>query len=213
MLTIIDYGAGNLRNVYMAFRRLGVEARISAEVPQLRQAGALVLPGVGAFGDGMGNIRALGLEETIISAIQDGVPFLGICLGLQFLFEVSEEMGEHRGLGVLAGRVRRFPPHLTVPHMGWNQIHQVQNTLLWQGVPDHSYVYFVHSYHVDPEDRAVIAATTDYGLDYTSAVARSNLGAIQFHPEKSQNVGERILYNFCRQALLSPLEPEGLMQP
>ncbi len=200
MLTIIDYGVGNLRNVLMAFRRLGIEARITSEVAEIRRAKALVLPGVGAFGDSIGNLRALGLEETILAAIRDCVPFLGICVGLQLLFEVSEEMGEHRGLGVLAGRVRRFPAGLTVPHMGWNQIHQKRPIPLWRGLPDHSYAYFVHSYYADPQDPSVVAATTDYGIDYASAVAKENLYAIQFHPEKSQDVGERILRNFAVEA-------------
>ena len=200
MLTIIDYGAGNLRNVYMAFRRLGVESLITNQPADVRRAEALVLPGVGAFGDNMERIRALNLEEPILAAIRDGVPFLGICLGLQFLFEVSEEMGEHRGLGVLPGRVVRFPAGLWVPHMGWNQIHQARPTALWDGLPDGSYAYFVHSYYVEPEDQSVIAGTTDYGIEYTSAVARDNLYAIQFHPEKSQDVGERILRNFSRVA-------------
>ena len=200
MLTIVDYGAGNLRNVYMAFRRLGVEALVTAEAALIRLASALVLPGVGAFGESIAKLRALGLEEPLVAAIRDGVPFLGICVGLQLLFEVGEELGEHRGLGILAGRVRRFPPGLSVPHMGWNQLHQTRPIPLWQGIPDGSYVYFVHSYYADPQDRAVVAATTDYGLDFTSAVAQGNLYAIQFHPEKSQDVGERILHNFAREA-------------
>ncbi len=200
MLTIVDYGAGNLRNVYMAFRRLGVEALVTAEAALIRRASALVLPGVGAFGESIAKLRALGLEEPLVAAIRDGVPFLGICVGLQLLFEVGEELGEHRGLGILAGRVRRFPPGLSVPHMGWNQLHQTRPIPLWQGIPDGSYVYFVHSYYADPQDRAVVAATTDYGLDFTSAVAQGNLYAIQFHPEKSQDVGERILHNFAREA-------------
>ena len=200
MLTIIDYGAGNLRNVVMAFRRVGLEARLTAEAHEVRQARALVLPGVGAFGDCVGNLRALNLEDAICEAIRDGVPFLGICVGLQLLFEVSEEMGEHRGLGVLAGRVRRFADGLTVPHMGWNQLHQTAPVPLWQGVPQDSYVYFVHSYYAVPEDPTVVAATTDYGSPYASAVAQGNLYAIQFHPEKSQDVGEQILRNFAVQA-------------
>jgi len=200
VLTIVDYGAGNLRNVYMAFRRLGVEALVTAEAALIRRASALVLPGVGAFGESIAKLRALGLEEPLVAAIRDGVPFLGICVGLQLLFEVGEELGEHRGLGILAGRVRRFPPGLSVPHMGWNQLHQTRPIPLWQGIPDGSYVYFVHSYYADPQDRAVVAATTDYGLDFTSAVAQGNLYAIQFHPEKSQDVGERILHNFAREA-------------
>jgi len=200
MLTIIDYGAGNLRSVYMAFRRLGLEARITGKADEIRRADVLVLPGGGAFGDCIGKVRYLGLEPAITAAIADGKPFLGICVGLQLLFEVGEEMGEYRGLGVLPGRVRRFPQGLTVPHMGWNQIHQQKATPLWRGVPDGSYVYFVHSYYAEAYDPACVAATTDYGLDYCSAVARDNLFAIQFHPEKSQDVGERILRNFAVQA-------------
>lgn len=207
MLTIVDYGAGNLRSVYMAFRRLGLEAQITSEAKALRRASAIVLPGVGAFGDAIGSIRALGLEDAILSTINNGVPFLGICMGLQLLFEVSEEMGEHRGLGVLAGRVRRFPQGQRVPHMGWNQVHQVRAIRLWDGVPDHSYAYFVHSYYADPEDESVVAASTDYGLDYVSAVARGNVYAIQFHPEKSQDVGERILRNFALAAGLLEKQP------
>jgi len=200
MLTIVDHGVGNLRNVYMAFRRLGVEARLTSDVHEVRRATALVLPGVGAFGDAMGNVRSLGLEDDLVAAIRDGLPFLGICVGLQVLFEVSEEMGEHQGLGVLGGRVRRFPAHLTVPHMGWNQIDRARECVLWREVADHSYAYFVHSYFVEPTDASVVAATTEYGSPYTCAVARDNLYAIQFHPEKSQDVGAKILRNFCRAA-------------
>ncbi|MFP3896099.1 MAG: imidazole glycerol phosphate synthase subunit HisH [Anaerolineales bacterium] len=218
MLTIVDYEMGNLRNVYMAFRRLGVESRITSNPLEVRDAEVLVLPGVGAFGDAIDTIRHMGLEEAIIEAIGEDRPFLGICVGFQLLFEVSEEMGEHRGLGVLPGRVRRFPRDLTVPHMGWNQIHQAKDVPLWRDLPDGSYAYFVHSYYVDPEKEDVIAARTDYGQDeageyirppviYTSAIARDNLYAIQFHPEKSQDVGERILRNFAIQAGL--LKEEG----
>jgi glutamine amidotransferase len=197
MLAVVDYGVGNLHSVEMAFRRLGVAVRVTSAPEEVRRAEALVLPGVGAFGDAIANLRALRLEEDLLAAIRDGLPFLGICVGLQLLFEVSEEMGEHRGLGALAGRVRRFGPGLTVPHMGWNQVHQARPTPLWRGLPDHAYAYFVHSYYVDPADRTVVAATTDYGSDYASAVARGNLYGIQFHPEKSQEVGERILRNFA----------------
>jgi len=200
VLTIIDYGVGNLRNVYMAFRRIGVEANVTADASDLHKASALVLPGVGAFGDSMANIERLGLEDAIVAGVRDGLPFLGICAGLQLLFEVSEEMGEHRGLGILPGRVVRFPSGLVVPHMGWNQIHQTQDSRMWAGVPDHSHAYFVHSYCVQPVDASVVAATTDYGVDFCSAVAQANLFAIQFHPEKSQDVGERILRNFIETA-------------
>ena len=207
MLTILDYGVGNLRSVYMAFRRLGLDVQITSEGKALRRASAIVLPGVGAFGDAIGSIRALGLEDAIVSTIGDEVPFLGICMGLQLLFEVSEEMGEHRGLGILAGRVRRFPQGQRVPHMGWNEIHQVRAIRLWDGVPDRSYAYFVHSYYADPEDESVVAGSTDYGLDYASAVARGNVYAIQFHPEKSQDVGESILRNFAIAAGLLEKQP------
>ena len=197
MLAIIDFGVGNLRSVYMAFRRIGLDPRVTSDVVEIRRAKAVVLPGVGAFGDAIDSLHARHLGGTVVDAIGSGVPFLGICVGLQLLFEVSDEMGEHRGLGILPGRVRRFSSRLTVPHMGWNQIHQMGDSPLWKGVPSGSYAYFVHSYYVDPDDPSVIAATTDYGIDFCSAVARDNLFAIQFHPEKSQDVGERILRNFC----------------
>jgi len=200
LLTIVDYGVGNLRSVYMAFRRLGVAAQVSSDPAELRRATAVVLPGVGAFGDSIANLRALGFEEPLKATIRDGLPFLGICVGLQLLFEVSEELGEHRGLGVIPGRVRRFDEHLVVPHMGWNQIRQCQPSPLWQGLPDGSYAYFVHSYYGEPSEPGWTAATTDYGVSFCSAVARGNLFAIQFHPEKSQDTGARILRNFLRVA-------------
>lgn len=200
MLTIVDIGVGNLRNVYMAFRRLGVEAEVTADAGAIRRARAIVLPGVGAFGDAVASIRALSLEATLVDAARDGVPFMGICVGLQLLFEMSEEMGEHRGLGILEGRVRRFPPGLPVPHMGWNQIRQVRPVPLWRGIPNQRHAYFVHSYYVDPRDPSVVAGTTDYGGEFVSAVARGNLYGIQFHPEKSQDVGRAILRNFLVEA-------------
>ena len=200
MLTIIDYGAGNLRSVAMAFKRLNVPTHITADAQEVRRAQALVLPGVGAFGEGVERLRILGLADELVAAITGGTPFLGICLGLQFLFEVSDEMGEFRGLGVLPGRVRRFSNDLVVPHMGWNQVRQTKPSPLWQGVPDGSYAYFVHSYYVEVDDPAIVAGSTDYGIEFTSAVATNNLYAIQFHPEKSQDVGEAILRSFCRAA-------------
>ncbi len=196
MLAIIDYGMGNLRSVYMAFRRLGVEAQVTSDAATISRAEAVVLPGVGAFGDAMENLRVLDLIRPIRDRIAADRPFIGICLGLQLLFETSDEMGDHRGLAVLPGGVRRFPEGLPIPHMGWNQVHQAQVTPLWRGLPDHTYAYFVHSYYVAPEDASVVAATTDYGIEYTSVVARGNLYGIQFHPEKSQDVGERILRNW-----------------
>jgi len=204
VLVIIDYGAGNLRNVLMAFRRLGVSAILSEDPSEIAQAKALVLPGVGSFGDAVAKLRARKLEDPIQAAIREGLPFLGICVGMQVLFEVGEEMGEHRGLGIVPGRVRRFSSDVTVPHMGWNQIHQTRPTPLWNGVLDGSYAYFVHSYYCDTPDECLVAARTDYGKGFVSAVARGNLAAIQFHPEKSQDVGERILRNFLRMAGLTP---------
>lgn len=204
MLAIIDCGMGNLRSVYMAFRRLGVEAQITSDAGTIGQAQAVALPGVGAFGDAMERLRALHLVGPIHKIASAGTPLIGICLGLQLLFESSEELGNHRGLGLLRGRVTRFPEGLPVPHMGWNQIHQARPIPLWQGVPDHAYAYFVHSYYVEPADSAVIAATTDYGIEYVSAVTRDNLCGIQFHPEKSQDVGERILRNWLMACGLLP---------
>ena len=206
MLAIIDYGAGNLRNVTMAFRRLGVQATMTADPADITRASALVLPGVGSFGDAMANLRARKLEAPITAAIRAGLPFLGICVGMQVLFEVGEEMGEHRGLGIVPGRVRRFGSGVTVPHMGWNQIHQTKTTPLWDGVPDGSYAYFVHSYYCDAPDDAIVAARTDYDHGFVSAIASDNVAAIQFHPEKSQDVGERILRNYLKMAGLSPEE-------
>lgn len=200
MLTIVDYGVGNLRSVYMAFRRLGIETRVTSEPADVRSASAVVLPGVGAFGDSIENLRALNLEEPVVDAIAAGTPFLGICVGLQLLFEVGEEMGEHRGLGVLAGRVVRFQGDLTVPHMGWNQINKRAASPILADVAEGAYAYFVHSYYAASEDEAIVAATTDYGGAICSAVARDNLFAIQFHPEKSQDTGEAILRGFCRYA-------------
>ena len=196
MLAIIDYRVGNLRSVYMAFKRLGCEAEIVSDPAGLCRASSVVLPGVGAFGDAMSSLEALGLIKPIRDVLRAGMPFLGICLGMQLLFEVSEEQGEYHGLGILPGRVKRFPPPLVVPQMGWNQLHQVQPSLLWRNVPDQSYMYFVHSYYVQPGDESDIIGTTEYGITYASAVAHGNIYAIQFHPEKSQDVGETILRNF-----------------
>ncbi|MCE5259691.1 MAG: imidazole glycerol phosphate synthase subunit HisH, partial [Chloroflexi bacterium] len=193
MLTIVDYGVGNLRSVYMAFKRLGCEAHIATEPSELKQATALVLPGVGAFGDAMASLDTLGFKRPLYDVLRSGIPFLGICLGMQLLFEGSDEQGEYRGLGILSGRVRRFAPGLVVPQMGWNQVRQVRPSPLWQAVPDASYVYFVHSYYAQPENESDVIGSTDYGGEYACAVARDNVYAIQFHPEKSQNVGETIL--------------------
>lgn len=204
MIAIIDYGVGNLRSVQKAFERIGAEAVVTSDAAAVSAAEGVVLPGVGAFGDAMRNLRRMGLAEATGDAIAEGRPFLGICLGMQLIFEESEEMGVHRGLGVFRGVVQRFPkPPGTapnpykVPHIGWNEIHIRQPSPLLEGITDGSFTYFVHSYYVALEDPAIVLATTDYGLDFASIVGRDNVFGIQFHPEKSQDVGLRILKNFA----------------
>jgi glutamine amidotransferase len=202
-IVIIDYGMGNLRSVQKGFERLGFDARVTADPLEVERAGKLVLPGVGAFRDCMHNLREGGFVEPISAHVASGRPFLGICLGLQLLFTESEEFGLHQGLDIVPGRVVRFPEgmrqgreELKVPHMGWNQIDIRRPAPIFQGVDSGASVYFVHSYYVVPEDPGVVATVTDYGLPFCSAIWRENVMATQFHPEKSQAVGLRILKNF-----------------
>ena len=199
MISIIDYGMGNLRSVQKAFEKLGTAAEIVTRPDQVRAATKLVLPGVGAFRDAIHELERLELVEPIREYIRADKPFLGICLGLQLLFDVSYEDGEWPGLGVLPGEVVRFPAlaDLKVPHMGWNTLQPVGSPRLLAGLPADASVYFVHSYYVVPRDESVIAARTEYGVPFTSMVARSNLFATQFHPEKSQKVGLKLLENFA----------------
>ncbi|MDY0267889.1 imidazole glycerol phosphate synthase subunit HisH [Trichloromonas sp.] len=203
MIAIIDYGMGNLRSVQKAFEKVGFAAKVTADPAELQKAEKLVLPGVGAFKDCMDNLRGGGFIEPIRRHVESDKPFLGICLGLQLLFSESEEFGRHQGLGIIPGKVVRFPgdlrlngEELKVPHMGWNQIRLRQDAPLFRGVADGSAVYFVHSYYVIPDDPTVIAAVTDYGIEFCSAIRRDNVMAVQFHPEKSQQIGLRILRNF-----------------
>lgn len=203
MITIIDYGMGNLRSVQKGFEKVGFAAKVTADPADLRDAEKLVLPGVGAFKDCMDNLREGGFIEPIRRHVESGRPFLGICLGLQLLFTESEEFGRHQGLGIIPGKVVRFPgdmhiagEELKVPHMGWNQIRLRQDAPVFRGVADGSAVYFVHSYYVIPDDPTVVAAVTDYGIEFCSAIRRGNVMATQFHPEKSQQVGLQILRNF-----------------
>lgn len=197
-LVIIDYGVGNFRNVQKAFQLIGAAAEISASVETVEQAGALVLPGVGAFGDAINNLRARGLDKPVLAAAASGKPVLGICVGLQLLFDESEEMGHHRGLGLLPGKVVRFPEGLTVPHMGWNQIEAEQNHPLLENICPGDFAYFAHSYYAAPTNPDHIIACTEYGQRFSSIVAKENVCAIQFHPEKSQQVGLQILKNFVK---------------
>jgi glutamine amidotransferase len=198
MIAIIDYGMGNLRSVSKAFEAVGYQAVVTRDARVIGNASHVVLPGVGAFGDCMANIEQYGLVETIRTAIQSGKPFLGICLGLQVLFTESEEFGPHRGLDIISGKVRRFEggQALKVPHMGWNQVHVQRACPLFDGVADGSDWYFVHSYFVDPSDKQLAATMTTYGIPFVSSVWKDNIVACQFHPEKSQTVGLRLIKNF-----------------
>jgi len=199
MIAIIDYEMGNLRSVQKGFEKVGHSAIVTSDADRIRSASRVVLPGVGAFEDAMDALRRRDLIEPILSQIQSGKPFLGICLGLQLLFEKGFEGGEHAGLGVLAGTVNRFelPDSYKVPHMGWNQIKTRQSAPILNSIPDHAYFYFVHSYYVAPSEDSWVALETDYGGDFCSMIWRDNLSATQFHPEKSQELGLRILKNFA----------------
>jgi glutamine amidotransferase len=202
MISIIDYGMANLRSVQKGFEHVGSSARIISRPDEIRKAEKIVLPGVGAFADAVQTLRDQQLAEPIVEHIKSGKPFLGICLGLQMLFDVGYEDGEHKGLGILRGKCVRFDVDesqgLKVPHMGWNQLVAKTRTPLLRDLPSECSVYFVHSYHVVPEDKSIIATTTDYGGEFVSSVWRENLVATQFHPEKSQAIGLKILENFAR---------------
>ncbi|MEW5959793.1 MAG: imidazole glycerol phosphate synthase subunit HisH [Chloroflexota bacterium] len=200
-IVIIDYGVGNFRNVQKAFEAVGAPAIISDSAEAARQAAAVVLPGVGAFGDAIDNLRARGLDAPVLAAAQAGKPLFGICVGLQLLFDESEEMGRHVGLGLLPGQVVRFPSHLTVPHMGWNQIEPQTGHPLLKNITPGDFAYFAHSYYAAPADPGQVIAVTDYGQRFASVVAKDNICAIQFHPEKSQQVGLQLLRNFVDLAL------------
>ncbi len=197
MIAIIDYGMGNLRSVEKGFLKVGVDARVVTNPQAVDDADAVVLPGVGAFRDCMRNLEQASLIEPITRAIRKGKPYLGICLGLQVLFTESEEFGTYKGLDILKGKVVRFQAeNLKVPHMGWNNVKVLRRPPIFDGIDDESFFYFVHSFYVVPDDRDVIAATTEYGVTFTSMVWKENIIATQFHPEKSQDAGLRILSNF-----------------
>lgn len=200
MIAIIDYGMGNLRSVEKAFRKFTDNVIVTSKAEDIEKASAVVLPGVGAFRDCMNNLKRLDLLESIKDAIKQGKPYLGICLGLQVLFEESEEFGRTRGLGILPGRVVRFSEKmgLKIPHMGWNQVHIKRHSPLFEGISEGDFFYFVHSFYVVPEDEAIITTTTDYGIEFVSSVQKNNIFALQFHPEKSQSLGLRLIENFVK---------------
>ncbi len=198
-IIMIDYGAGNIRSVQKAFEYLGAKVILTEEPERVMGARKLVLPGVGAFGAGISNLRAKKLDSAVVNAAIQGTPLLGICLGMQFLFEKSDEMGLHEGLGLLSGHVTRFDlvdKGLKVPHMGWNQIEFKQSHPLFTGLPNGSHAYFVHSYYCVAGDEHDVIAETNFGHPFVSCVARDNIFGIQFHPEKSQRYGLQILQNF-----------------
>ncbi|RJQ53524.1 MAG: imidazole glycerol phosphate synthase subunit HisH [Nitrospiraceae bacterium] len=227
MIAIIDYGMGNLRSVEKGFMKAGVDVTVTNSPGIVKKADGVVLPGVGAFKDCMRELTNLALVDAVVEAVNQGKPYLGICLGLQVLFSESEEFGRCRGLDVLRGKVVKFefedkgqgadetiqnskikiqnPERLTlnaqrlmlkVPHMGWNEIKIQKDNPLFEGIPDKSYFYFVHSFYVVPDDASITASTTDYGIEFTSSVWKDNIFAVQFHPEKSQEMGLRMLKNF-----------------
>jgi glutamine amidotransferase len=203
LIAVVDYGAGNLRSVVKALERSKLDARVVGDPAALRRADAVVLPGVGAFANAMAHLREKGLGDAVCESIAAGRPYLGLCLGLQVLFEASEEHGETPGLGLLRGRVERFSEHdddgatLRVPHIGWNTVRYRGEHPMIAKLPDEDCYYFVHSYKVLPEDPEVSVGITDYGGEFAAAVARGNLFAVQFHPEKSQAAGEKLLGAFA----------------
>jgi imidazole glycerol-phosphate synthase subunit HisH len=205
MIAIVDYGMGNIRSVEKAFTKIGTEAKVTSDTKALTDSRGIVLPGVGAFRDCMKNLDELRLLDVIVREVRKGKPYLGICLGLQILFSESEEFGICRGLDLCKGRVTRFrfdgqpgSEDLKVPHMGWNTVRLQRVPPAARGVPDGSYFYFVHSYYVVPEDETIVAGRTDYGIDFVSMVWDENIVATQFHPEKSQQAGLRLLDGFSR---------------
>ncbi len=203
MIAIIDYGMGNLRSVQKGFERMGHEAVVTRDPKTIANAGKVVLPGVGAFPDCMRNLEQFGLIDPVKKSVASGKPFLGICLGLQLLFTESEEFGISKGLDIIKGRVVRFKGpefgDLKIPHMGWNSISIKKRAPAFLDVPDNSHVYFVHSFHVVPDDRSVVATTTPYGIEFVSSIWKDNIFATQFHPEKSQALGLSILKRFGEQ--------------
>jgi len=195
MITIIDYGMGNLRSIENAFKRLGARVKITDKPKDIEKAKRLVFPGVGNFGQAIKNLKKRKLISAIKNSLQKNVPFLGICLGLQLLFEKSDEAPKEKGLGIFKGKVLKFKK-IKVPQIGWNHVRIQKKTRLLKGIPDKSFCYFVHSFYVKPLDKKIIVAETDYGIDFCSVIESKNIFGVQFHPEKSGKVGLKILKNF-----------------
>ena len=198
MIAMIDYDAGNIKSVEKALQKLGADVVITKDPQVILNADKVILPGVGSFGDAMDNLKKYGLDEVIHQVVEKGTPFLGICLGLQLLFERSDESPEATGLGILKGEILRIPDAegLKIPHMGWNSLHLQNNGRLFQGLKENDYVYFVHSYYLKAEDESIVKATTNYSVNIHASVEKDNVFACQFHPEKSSDVGLQILKNF-----------------
>ncbi|MFH1054595.1 MAG: imidazole glycerol phosphate synthase subunit HisH [Candidatus Altiarchaeota archaeon] len=194
MIAVIDYGAGNIRSVVNGLKKVGGEAKVVDDPRLLKDANGIILPGVGSFGDAMTKLEKF--KPKLVESFESGVPYLGICLGLQVLFESSEESPGIEGIGIFKGGCRRFTGNLKVPHMGWNTIEKTADTPLLEGIADGDFFYFVHSYHVVPNDGGIIAAETEYGLRFPSVISKGNIHATQFHPEKSGEKGLQILSNF-----------------
>ena len=197
-VAIIDYGVGNLRSVEKAFAATGCDAIVSGDEKVLRAAERLVLPGVGAFGACMKALSERGFDQLVKERVREGTPLLGVCVGMQLLFETSDEFGATPGLGLLRGRVRRFSDDLVVPHVGWNRLDQIRADPLFRDVANGSFFYFVHSYYCEPVEIEIVAGQTEYGVNYASVVTHENICGVQFHPEKSQNAGLQLLKNFAR---------------
>ncbi|HOP72832.1 MAG TPA: imidazole glycerol phosphate synthase subunit HisH [Thermoclostridium caenicola] len=204
MIAIVDYNAGNIRSVQKAFEYAGASCLVTSSPDEILSADGVILPGVGAFADCFGNLKERGLDRVVRQCLEKGMPFLGICLGLQMLFEYSEESGTEggraEGMGIFKGSVRQFPLNmgLKVPQIGWNSLEMARDCVLFEGLPPTPYVYYVHSYYVDAEDKSLVAARSRYGILYDSAIARGNIFAVQFHPEKSGDVGLVIIRNFMK---------------
>jgi glutamine amidotransferase len=200
VIVVVDYGMGNLRSVSKAFETVGAKVKVSSNPKDIKNADAIVVPGVGAFGDAVKNLKSLNLYEEVINHIQKGKPYFGICLGLQILFEKGYEFGEHKGLSIIKGKVVRFEEKkgYKIPHMGWNQTKIKQKEGLFSGIKDEEFFYFVHSFYVVPEDKSLIASTTDYIAEFCSSIQFENIWAVQFHPEKSQKAGLRLIENFVK---------------